>query len=63
MLSTIYLTLIKYKLTLKNKNKLFFKESIKLEINLLKFDQHFLIYFDRKYDNKENTKKTYINNC
>lgn len=63
MLFIIYSILIRYKLILKNENKLFLKKSIKLEISLLNFDQYLLIYLDRKYNNKKNTKKMYINNC
>jgi len=63
MLSTIYSTLIRYKLILKNENKLFLEEIIKLEISLFNLDQHLLIYLDQKYNNKENIEKTYINDC
>jgi len=63
MLSIIYLILIRYKFILKNENKLFLKKSIKLKISLLNLDQYFFIYLDREYNNKEDIKKMYINNC
>lgn len=63
MLSIIYLILIRYKFILKNKIKLFLKKSIKLKISLLNLDQYFFIYLDREYNNKEDIKKMYINDC
>jgi len=63
MLSIIYLILIRYKFILKNENKLFLKKSIKLKISLLNLDQYFFIYLDQEYNNKEDIKKTYINDC
>jgi hypothetical protein len=63
MLSIIYLILIRYKFILKNENKLFLKKSIKLKISLLNLDQYFFIYLDQEYNNKEDIKKMYINDC